>query len=272
MLQLRLALLLALAAGCAGVQRRPEPVDTGGGSPAGLWIPSPGIFLGQAGTGGMPNPYLGDWAMTGNFTLTGALTVTGASALQGGATVTGTLLQSGGIGVSTNTGFRGNSVTDQGGVARLFFSPASLSFYRSSVANSGTNVAHQFVSNAALTGGTIILQGHNDNTAAAYEFQFHNSGKLMEATTDSSGTPGDATITTPTGQFSIGAGAGLTPPIIITSNTDVVTTSSIIHAVLQTADASCLAITSVVPASGSFTVTTDADCTGTTKVGFIVFN
>jgi hypothetical protein len=278
MLQLRTLLILALVTGCAAVQRRPEPLDLGGGSPAGLWMPPSGVYLGQAGQS------TGNDASFQNLTILGTLAVTGATSLSTLTATTGAFTGNVTAG-TTNTYDLGTTsltwrflmlssgVADSTGTTRYgVTSSASANTIQGAIANSGTASANIVKSKNALSGGTGILEGHSDTTAAAYEFKFHNSGKLMEATTDSTGTPGNATITTPTGQFSIGAGAGLTPPIVITSNTDVVTTASIIHAVLQTADATCVGVTSVVPGAGSFTVTTNADCTGTTNVGFIVFN
>lgn len=59
-----------LALGCATTR-----AEQGGG--AGLWMPPPGVFLGQSGYGGMGTSY------TGNFQFNGNLVVTGTSDFRG---------------------------------------------------------------------------------------------------------------------------------------------------------------------------------------------
>jgi hypothetical protein len=85
--------------------------------------------------------------------------------------------------------------------------------------------------------------------------------------TDSSGSPGSATANTGSGQAAIAAGAATAT---ITNN--MVSTTSVITAVLQASDATCTDVKSVVPASGSFAINVNANCTSNTKVGWVVFN
>jgi hypothetical protein len=85
--------------------------------------------------------------------------------------------------------------------------------------------------------------------------------------TDTSGTPGAATINKPSGRVAIAAAAAS-----VTVTDSKVTAASNVLAVLQTVDATCTGIQSVVPGSGSFVVTANAACTGNTSVGWIVAN
>ena len=105
-------------------------------------------------------------------------------------------------------------------------------------------------------------------TASAPAF----SGMLTGITTpmtDTSGTPGAATINTPSGRCAI---AALAVSVVITSS--IVTAASRIYAVIgQTAaDATLLYIARIVPAAGSFTIFGTAASTSPVVVNFIVFN
>lgn len=83
--------------------------------------------------------------------------------------------------------------------------------------------------------------------------------------TDSSGTPGAATINKPAGICSFGAG---TASFVVTNN--LVTASSIVMAQLQTNDTTLTFIKSVICGSGSFTITGNANATATTKVAWAI--
>ena len=85
------------------------------------------------------------------------------------------------------------------------------------------------------------------------------------AFTDSSGTPGNATINTPRGRCSIAA-AGST----VTITSSIVTAASSVLACISTNDATAR-LTNVVPASGSFVINIVA-ATGTTNIDFVVHN
>lgn len=84
--------------------------------------------------------------------------------------------------------------------------------------------------------------------------------------TDSSGTPGNATINAYRGRCSIAA-AGTTVTI---TNSFVAATSTVL-AVISTNDATAI-LKNCVPGAGSFVITTTAAVTGTTNIDFVVFN
>ncbi len=78
---------------------------------------------------------------------------------------------------------------------------------------------------------------------------------------DASGSPGAATQNTRRGVVSIAAAAA---SVVVTNSK--VTATSVIHATLQFVDATLTQILSVVPGSGSFTITGNAAATANTKV------
>lgn len=82
---------------------------------------------------------------------------------------------------------------------------------------------------------------------------------------DSSASPGNATCNQAAGQAAIAATAAT-----ITITNSLVATTSIVTAVLQFSDATCVAVKSVVPGAGSFTINTAANCTSNTKVGWVI--
>lgn len=118
-------------------------------------------------------------------------------------------------------------------------------------------------------GGTrgVTLYDTNTNTMLYCDgTTWREYGSRFDAT-DSSGTPGAATINKSRGQSAIAAAAST---VVITNS--FVTTTSVVDADLQFNDATCTAVKSVIPAAGSFTVTLNANCTAATKVGWVVFN
>lgn len=94
-----------------------------------------------------------------------------------------------------------------------------------------------------------------------------NINKHIYDSTDSSGTPGNATINKPSGKVAFAIGAST---ITVTNST--VTAASIVLCQLQFSDATLTSIKCVIPASGSFVITGNATATAATKVGFVVFN
>lgn len=92
-------------------------------------------------------------------------------------------------------------------------------------------------------------------------------GALQVGTADNSGTPGATTINHPSGQVAVPAASS---SVVVTNN--LVTTKSVILCEIQTADATFTDIHSVVPSNGSFTITGNANATGTTKICFFVVN
>lgn len=93
-------------------------------------------------------------------------------------------------------------------------------------------------------------------------------GKLaLERTITAAGTTGAQTINKIAGTVNFAAAA---TSVVVTNS--LVTTSSIILCVIRTADSTFTSIKSVVPASGSFTITANAAATAETSVGFVVTN
>lgn len=93
------------------------------------------------------------------------------------------------------------------------------------------------------------------------------NGAITADTTDSSGTPGNATINKASGKVAIAIGASS-----VTVTNSLVTTASTVIATLQFVDATLTQILSVVPGSGSFVITGNANATAATKVAFVVIN
>jgi hypothetical protein len=93
------------------------------------------------------------------------------------------------------------------------------------------------------------------------------NGAITADTTDSSGTPGAATINKPSGKVAIAIGQSS-----VTVTNSLVTSASTVLAVLQFADATATTILNVVPTSGAFTINVNANATAATKVAFLVLN
>lgn len=93
------------------------------------------------------------------------------------------------------------------------------------------------------------------------------NGAITADTTDSSGTPGNATINKASGKVAIAIGAAS-----VTVTNSLVTAASTVIATLQFVDATLTQILSVVPGSGSFVITGNANATAATKVAFVVIN
>ncbi|MFT3704623.1 MAG: hypothetical protein QM802_19820 [Agriterribacter sp.] len=120
-------------------------------------------------------------------------------------------------------------------------------------------------------GGLLIDAGTNTSALAAgthtSKFGVNTNGKiLLYATNTAGGTTGNQTINRPSGTVNIAASG-----TSVTVTNSEVTTSSIIYAVIRTADATAW-IKSVVPSSGSFVITLGAAATAETSIGFIVYN
>jgi hypothetical protein len=105
-------------------------------------------------------------------------------------------------------------------------------------------------------------------TGAAFWVQiFTSDSKMhMDGTYTAGGTTGAQTINKPTGSVNFAASA---TSLVVTNS--LVTTASVIMAVLQTNDATA-ALKNVVPGSGSFTINLTAAATAETKAAFWVFN
>lgn len=146
---------------------------------------------------------------------------------------------------------------------------------------SGTNLAFHAVTGQTLLNGTTVTasttldaRGVSSGTIARFadnsdveKFKFLNTGSLvLEATNTAGGTTGDRTINKISGTVNIAA-AGTT----VTVTNSLVTTSSIVFAVVRTNDTTAL-IKNVVPGSGSFVINMNAAVTAETSIGFFVIN
>lgn len=141
------------------------------------------------------------------------------------------------------------------------FATTTVSNYANS---SGTAVAvHVNAENAYTHAGAKLLKISNASVEKAH---FDYAGRLSFDATDSSGSPGAATINKPSGQVAVDSGAS---SVVVTNS--LVSTTSVVWAVLQD-DTDALTVRSVVPASGSFTINLSGTTTAARKVGFIVFN
>lgn len=91
-------------------------------------------------------------------------------------------------------------------------------------------------------------------------------GIIQLATSDSSGTPGNATINLPSGKFAIAAAASAA-----TITNSLVTSASRVQCQVESNDATLKSV-SVAPGAGSFVVTGNAAATAATTINFIVVN
>lgn len=121
--------------------------------------------------------------------------------------------------------------------------------------------------NTNLLLGTGTIPSGNYAIYSASTNDAYLAGKQTFDATDSSGTPGNATINKPSGKVAIAAAASA-----VTVTNSMVTAASIVFAVIQTNDGTCNYIDSVVPGAGTFTINVSAACTGNTTVGFVVHN
>lgn len=89
----------------------------------------------------------------------------------------------------------------------------------------------------------------------------------LNRTVTAGGTTGAQTINKISGTVNFAAAA---TSLVVTNS--LVSTTSIVFTTIRTADTTCTFVKSVVPASGSFTITVNAGCTAETSVGFRVDN
>lgn len=126
----------------------------------------------------------------------------------------------------------------------------------------GSLVATYVPSAVAITGGTINGATVGQTTPAAVK-----TSNLAAVFTDSSGTPGNVTNSSPRGRVAIAAAAS---SVVVTST--LVTAASTVLAIVSSIDGTLLTINQVVPAAGSFTIYGNAAATAATKVDFVVVN
>lgn len=130
-------------------------------------------------------------------------------------------------------------------------------------ADSGSAIGAKFGSgNAFTTNGSILMQIHNAGTQKA---AITKTGAYNPDFTDDSATTGDRTVNKPCGKSAFANG---TSGITITNNC--VKSTSIVFAQLMTAES--VTIQSVVISDGSFNIRLTGTVSGTTVVGWIVFN
>lgn len=94
------------------------------------------------------------------------------------------------------------------------------------------------------------------------------TSNLSASFTDSTGTPGNVTNNSPRGRVAFASAASS-----VTVTNSLVTASSMVIAVLRTADGALTDILRVTPAAGSFTITANGASTGTAaQADFFVVN
>ena len=134
-----------------------------------------------------------------------------------------------------------------------------------------TNAATVYIDAAPTAGTNATITNAYSLWVAAGLVKFDGglslTGTLRVSMTDSSGTPGAATINKVAGKVAIAASASS-----VTVTNSLVTASSIVLAQLQTIDGTLLYIKAVVPTSGAFTITGNATATGAVTVAFLVIN
>lgn len=107
----------------------------------------------------------------------------------------------------------------------------------------------------------------NPNTGGTTNYGIKAFGKTgFDATNTAGGTTGNRTIDKPSGTVNIAA-AGST----VTVTNALCTTASIVFATVRTNDTTAL-IKNVVPGSGSFVITMNANVTAETSIGFFIIN
>jgi len=117
----------------------------------------------------------------------------------------------------------------------------------------------------AITGGSISATMNGGSIGQTTPIPVKSSN-LAAAYTDSSGTPGSVTNSSPRGRAAIPAGA-----TSITVTSTLVTAASAIFAQMRSSDATMIEI-SAVAAAGSFTVTGNSAATGVVPFDFLVIN
>lgn len=112
---------------------------------------------------------------------------------------------------------------------------------------------------------TVDALSVQDNGSAVFSIGDGGNMKL-DRTITGAGTTGNQTINKLSGTVNFAAAA-----TSLTVTNSLVTTSSIVYAVLRTNDSTCRLAT-VVPGSGSFVINMTAGCNAETSVGFLVTN
>jgi hypothetical protein len=138
-----------------------------------------------------------------------------------------------------------------------------------------TSTNYQLDVTAASTfDGLRVVGSSNSSGRVAFQVQsstatlynIDNNGKISYLANAISGTTGNQTIDTPSGNVNFAAGA-----TALTVTNSLCTTSSLVFATIRTNDATAT-IKNVVPAAGSFTINLGAAATAVTSVGFFIIN
>lgn len=206
----------------------------------------------------------GNVAVTGNIA-TGSILILGNSAA-GGVSYRTTNAGSG----ITPLLISNNNTSSSGVVGIAIDGTNQLSF----IAGNGTNrISRAAIGIASLTNtagaesGDLTFLTQSGGTAMSEKMRITGAGGLtINATNTAAGTTGNQTINKASGTVNIAA-AGTT----VTVTNSLVTTSSIVFAVIRTNDATAV-IKNVVPGAGSFTINLNAATTAETSIGFFVIN
>jgi hypothetical protein len=129
-------------------------------------------------------------------------------------------------------------------------------------ANGATHCTRLRAPNASSGTNVFLVQNNNPDDIHKIEA----NGKISYLANAISGTTGNQTINTPSGNVNFAAGA-----TALTVTNSLCTTSSLVFATVRTNDATAV-IKNVVPAAGSFTINLEAGATGVTSVGFFIIN
>ena len=116
--------------------------------------------------------------------------------------------------------------------------------------------------------GTTMTVANNVTAGSALAIAytapvFKAFGRIAGETTDATGSPGAAAQNTLSGRVAIAPGAS---SVVVTNSK--ITSTSKVFAQLQTIDGTLTTIKAVVPASGSFTITCNANATGAVNVAW----
>jgi hypothetical protein len=129
-----------------------------------------------------------------------------------------------------------------------------------------TPSARLHVSSANTTAGVGAFLVEDGATTPAAIYRIDNDGKVTYRANAISGTTGNQTINTPSGNVNFAAGA-----TSLTVTNSLCTSSSLVFATVRTNDSTAY-VKNVVPGAGSFTINLEAAATAETSVGFFIIN
>lgn len=225
----------------------------------------------SGGSSGATNPgtatlQTGDLSGSSSATVIGAVTVRGGNNTSSAAATTpgGAVAITGGSMASSSAtaNAAGGSITITGGNATGAGGSASVMASGSVTISSPTPT----VTNGT-SGSLIFTTGTPTGTGVQGDFSLTSIGKfLIPSTVTTGGTTGAQTINKMAGTVNFAAAA---TQVVVTNSK--VTTSSIVLAVLRTADTTCT-LKNVVPTANTITINMTAGCAAETSVGFVVFN